>query len=62
MTIEKGERVTPEVLHWECRGGTVHFWVRCNVTGKALVITYTATRREGGKVKGETRTGVLVRQ
>ena len=62
MTIEKGERVTPQVLHWECSTGIYRYRVRCTVEGKALVITYTLTGKEDGKVNGHTGTGVLVRE
>jgi hypothetical protein len=62
MTIEKGERVTPQVLHWECSTGIYRYRVRCTMEGKALVITYTLTWKEDGKVNGHTGTGVLVRE
>jgi hypothetical protein len=62
MTIEKGERVTEHVLHWECSNGMYHYRVRCTVEGKALVITYTLTWKEDGKVKGSTGTSVLVKE
>jgi RNA polymerase sigma factor (sigma-70 family) len=62
MTIEKGERVTPQVLHWECSTGIYRYRVRCTMEGKALVITYTLTGKEDGKVNGHTGTGVLVRE
>jgi hypothetical protein len=62
MTIEKGERVTPQVLHWECSAGIYRYRVRCTMEGKALVITYTLTGKEDGKVNGHTGTGVLVRE
>jgi hypothetical protein len=62
LTIEKGERVTPQVLHWECKSGARLYRVRCTVEGKALLISYTHTWKEDGKVKGSTGTGVLVRE
>jgi hypothetical protein len=62
MTIENGERVTAQVLHWECSTGIYRYRVRCTMEGQALVITYTLTWTEEGKVNGHTGTGVLVRE
>jgi hypothetical protein len=62
MTIMKGERVTAQILHWEC-STAIHVWrVRCTAEGKSLVTTYTCTWKEDGKVKGETGTAVMVKE
>jgi uncharacterized protein (TIGR03067 family) len=61
MKIENGERVTAAVLQWEHVTQTHHWRVRCNVKGKSLVLDYTCTSKENGKVKGGTGTSVLTR-
>lgn len=66
-TIEKGERVTSDVLHWEAAWAdentpNTHYRVVCTVMGKALVVHWIGTRKQDGKVKGETGMVLLVRQ
>jgi hypothetical protein len=66
-TIEQGERVTREVLHWEASWASettpkTRYRMVCTVMGKTLVVHWIGTRKEGGKVKGETGMVVLVRQ
>jgi hypothetical protein len=65
--IEKGERVTTDVLHWEAwyadeTTPKTNYRIVCTVMGKALVVHWAGTRKHDGKVKGETGMVVLVRQ
>jgi hypothetical protein len=62
VTIEKGERVTADVLQWEGSDGKGHYRARCTQKGKSLVIDWTYTYKDGGKVKGDTGTMILVRK
>ena len=63
LKIEKGQRVTGEVVRWEstdARGG--QWRATCTQRGKSLVIDWTTTTREFGKVRGLTGTSILVRK
>jgi hypothetical protein len=63
--IERGERVTAQVLHWEMESkeeGKPVYRVRATQKDKALVLDITVTWREDGKVKGATATSVLTRE
>jgi hypothetical protein len=67
VPIENGERVTNDVLHWESSWAgentpKTRYRIVCAITGKTLVVHWIGTRKENGKVKGETGVVVLVRQ
>jgi hypothetical protein len=62
LTIEKGERVTPETLQWESPSGKGRYRVRCVQKGKSLVIDWSYTYLEDRMVRGHTGTTVLVRK
>jgi hypothetical protein len=63
VKIEKGERVTAEVAHWELTDGDWRFCCRCAIKsgGKALTVEITATTKEAGKVKGYTATSLFTK-
>lgn len=65
LKVEKGERVTAEIAQWACKnnaGGNYN--ARCYIKegGKLLVVEYTVTYRENGKVQGYTGVSILKRQ
>jgi hypothetical protein len=63
MTIEKGERVTPEVVQWEASDPSAGVYRYRGVQkGKVLQLEWTHTRKEDGKVKWHTGTVLLVRE
>jgi hypothetical protein len=62
LTIEKGERVTANVLQWESPSGLGRYRVRCTQKGKSLVIDWCYTSVEEFKVRGHTGTSILVRK
>jgi hypothetical protein len=62
LTIEKCERVTPDTLQWESPSGKARYRVRCTQKGKSLVLDWSYTFAEDGKVRGHSGTTVLVRK
>jgi hypothetical protein len=61
LKIEKGERVTADVLRWESSTETHRWCVNAKVNGKSLVLEVTCTWKEDGKVKGGVGTVVLTK-
>ena len=63
MTIEKGERVTESVIRWESTDEKGGQWRATGTQrGKALIIDWTLTIKEEGKVRGVTGTCILLRK
>jgi hypothetical protein len=60
LTIERGERVTPDLFQWSSLYKDGTYQARCVRKGKSLVIDWTYTFSEAGQTKGNTGTIVLV--
>ncbi len=61
MKILNGERVMAGLYQWEYATKTHRWRVRGTVKGKSLVLDYTCTWKEDGKVKGGTGTIVMTK-
>lgn len=62
MTIEKGERVTADVLRWESTFEGGRWVVQAKVDGSSMVLDYSSTHKENGKIKGGVARSVLTRK
>lgn len=65
LTIQNGTRVSNDLLQWESTQSYLdsHWSVRCRVMGenKAMVLDYTYTGKQDGKVVGNISVGVLTK-
>lgn len=61
LKIDKGERVTADILRWESSTETHRWCVQAKVNGKSLVLEYTCTWKADGKIQGAIGTAVLTR-
>ena len=63
--VEKGEKVSDELLQWEAAKGEFRYRARAYVkgAGKALLVEYTVTEIENGKVStAYTGTSLLIKK